>query len=303
MDALFETLTSIESVQALIDTCTRESEVLEYKLASMPFSDKEKIEVAKDVSAMANSLGGVIIYGVACDQADKTRPVHIEPIDPKNIETLDRVLNAQVRPALNGMRRRVLPPGDPKVLVVAVPESDNPPHQSLYDKRYYRRSGSECLPMEHDLVALKFGRKTSPVLEVVAQSVSQPNDGGMQGDWVLSARLRLHLRNLGRRVARDVVGILKFPDIAVMQIQSVSGQLLNIDSLHTLRQVRQFDLAGSVAHPGLPISFSELLIRFSNTAQLHLSSNPLIEWTVYADEMEPRQGVITMESLGWQLPQ
>ena len=59
---MFDELTTIERVQALIDGGVRESQTLEYKTASAPFGDKEKNEVAKDVSAMANSGGGTIIF-------------------------------------------------------------------------------------------------------------------------------------------------------------------------------------------------------------------------------------------------
>src|SRR5437870_4479895 len=149
---MFDELTTIERVQALIDGGVRESQTLEYKTASAPFGDKEKNEVAKDVSAMANSGGGTIIYGLATDQNDRTLPTAIQEIHVRNIETFDRVVNSQVRPPV-AWRKRLLPEGAPRVMVVDVLASTDPPHQSLGDKRYYRRSGTESLPMEHDVVA------------------------------------------------------------------------------------------------------------------------------------------------------
>ena len=62
MANLFDSLATLDDVQALIDSGMRESEVLEYKTATAVFSDNDKREIAKDVSAMANSLGGIIIY-------------------------------------------------------------------------------------------------------------------------------------------------------------------------------------------------------------------------------------------------
>src|SRR5258708_7393091 len=109
MKSLFDSLSSLEDVQALINDGTRESEVLEYKTASQPFSEREKREIAKDVSAMANSMGGMILYGIATNRDDKTLPENIVPIDPKNIETFDRVLNAQVRPPIRGIQRKLIP--------------------------------------------------------------------------------------------------------------------------------------------------------------------------------------------------
>jgi hypothetical protein len=59
MAGLFDSLLSRDDIQSLIVDHTRESEVLEYKTASSAFTDREKQEIARDVSAMANSLGGV----------------------------------------------------------------------------------------------------------------------------------------------------------------------------------------------------------------------------------------------------
>ena len=58
---------------------------------------KKRRKSQKDVSAMANSLGGVIIYGISTDANDKTLPVDIVQIDSRNIEILDRVINARAQ--------------------------------------------------------------------------------------------------------------------------------------------------------------------------------------------------------------
>jgi hypothetical protein len=300
MASFFEQLTTLDSIQALIDEGARESEVLEYKTASTGFSEKEKAELVKDISGMANSLGGTIIYGVATDERDKTLPRRIVPIEVKNIETLDRVLNAQVRPPIDGLRRRLIPELNPQVLIIDVPESQNPPHQSLYDKRYYRRSGIECLPMEHDLIALKFGRRLSPVLDLIAKSESAP--GAYEGDppWTIPAKVRLFIANSGRRVGRDVQGILKFPPAHVLRIRAF--RLQRLDELYNDIQVRQLDGDG-VFHPGMNTSVEELTLSFPRNSVTPIADSPLIEWTLYADEMEMRTGVVTLASLGWSLPE
>ena len=53
------------AVQQLIDDETEESLILEYKSAgSLGKQERKKTEITKDVSAMANSDGGILIYGV-----------------------------------------------------------------------------------------------------------------------------------------------------------------------------------------------------------------------------------------------
>jgi len=87
MSTLGSGLNKIEDIQALIEAPVRESQGLEYKTATKKFTDSEKGEISKDVSAMANSGGGTIIYGISTDPSDKTRPQAIEPIANVNIET------------------------------------------------------------------------------------------------------------------------------------------------------------------------------------------------------------------------
>jgi predicted HTH transcriptional regulator len=135
MSALFDDLKSIGDIEALVAAKIRESEVLEYKRADEIFSDRAKIELVKDVTGMANSLGGLIVYGVATDPKDKTCPFEIVPININNIETIDRVINAQVKPYILGIRKCLIPEADPRVLLVDIPESQDPPHQNLYDKK------------------------------------------------------------------------------------------------------------------------------------------------------------------------
>lgn len=54
-----------EDIEALISSRTEESLNLEYKrAAALDKEDKQKNEISKDVSAMANSAGGKILYGV-----------------------------------------------------------------------------------------------------------------------------------------------------------------------------------------------------------------------------------------------
>ena len=195
--SLYDSLNSIPDIDALIQGAAHESQVLEYKTASDPFDDKGRREIAKDVSAMANSLGGVIIYGVATDRTIKSKPVRIEDIDPKCIATFDQVVNSQVPPPVS-FRKKLIPPDAPRVMVVDIAASEDPPHQSLADKRYYRRSGEESVPMEHDLVAMHFGRRHGPSLEIGFERYDQLEPYSGEPPTSKPVRLRVSIRNLER---------------------------------------------------------------------------------------------------------
>jgi hypothetical protein len=298
MSELFETLNSLADIESLIEGCVRESETLEYKGAAAQFDEKDKGEIAKDVSAMANSGGGLIVYGITTDRSDKTKPAALAPIYLKNIETFDRVVNSQIKPPIKNLRKKVIPRDQPRVMLIDVPESEDPPHQSLHDKKYYRRSGVESLPMEHDLVALLFGRKTGPLLDVEFQSLKSPQQfvGPL---FYEEGLLRVFVRNSGRRIGRYVETILLFPPQEQVRITTKSGDVANIDSLHLGKQARQFAQNVSVFHPRLRKSILELGIEVSKAYRDNNPDDALVSWTIFADEMNPRGGSVSLRDLGW----
>ena len=53
-----------EDLQRLIDNEVEESTILEYKSSFAVQNPKWREELAKDISAMANSNGGIIVFGI-----------------------------------------------------------------------------------------------------------------------------------------------------------------------------------------------------------------------------------------------
>src|SRR5262249_14876653 len=86
-------------LQRLIDDGAEENLTLDYKAAdALGTTDGKKKEITKDVSAMANSAGGVIIYGIKeHDEEDKKHlPEMLTPIDRTQFskEWLEQVINS-----------------------------------------------------------------------------------------------------------------------------------------------------------------------------------------------------------------
>ena len=72
---------SIDEIYNLIQNEVEENIHLDYKEArALGKDDAKKAEITKDVSAFANSDGGVIVYGVA---EENYKPQEITPIDGK----------------------------------------------------------------------------------------------------------------------------------------------------------------------------------------------------------------------------
>jgi len=155
---------SEEDLQKLIDNKIEESTTLDYKALD---ALKHNLEISKDISAMANSEGGVIIYGVKED--DKGFPKEIEWSSDKRLkDKIDQVLSSNVNRKIEGCEiEEIKSEADNTkfVIVVNVPKSDIIPHQSG-SKKYYRRSNSRVRAMEHYEVEDSFFRRKRPNLEI-----------------------------------------------------------------------------------------------------------------------------------------
>jgi len=94
-------------LQAYIDSFIEESLTLDYKAAgSFALTDGKRKEITKDFSAMANSAGGILIYGVK-EYADPERKHLAETIDPIDRtsfskEWLEQVIN-NIRPHIDNV--------------------------------------------------------------------------------------------------------------------------------------------------------------------------------------------------------
>jgi hypothetical protein len=136
----------------LISLGVQENLELDYKQCeSLQKSDGRKNEISKDVSAFANSAGGVIVYGM---KENGHTPTGLDVgYDPSDIskEWLEQVINSRIQRRLEGVRINCvnLPKTSPgKVAyVVHIPQSDRAPHQAA-DKRFYKRFNFESVPME-----------------------------------------------------------------------------------------------------------------------------------------------------------
>lgn len=138
---------------ALIANRVQESLQLEYKKSTSLVNEKQKRgELSKDVSAFANSAGGVIVYGMA---EDKNFPTQIDGgYDPAEIskEWIEQIINSTIQPRIDGIQINQISltstnPGRVAYAIVIPPATSRAPHQS-YSKIYYKRFNFQVLPME-----------------------------------------------------------------------------------------------------------------------------------------------------------
>lgn len=157
-----------KDLQNLIDNKIEESITLEYKSFD---SLKNNPEIAKDVSAMANSEGGIIIYGIKEDE--KKYPKEIEWSSDKGLkDKIDQVLSSKINRKIEGCEIKEIQSDKDNnkfVIVVNIPRSDLAPHQSNKSsevKKYYRRSNSRVREMEQGEIEDLFFKRKRPKLEI-----------------------------------------------------------------------------------------------------------------------------------------
>lgn len=153
----------IQDIQNLINGKIKESLTLEYK---KEIGKNE--EIAKDISAFANTSGGVIIYGV--EEKDGI-PVSFNWIESKGIkERIENVLLSKILPKLEEYKIKQINNPNNKaesVYIITVQESINAPHMANY--KYYKRHNFQSVPIDDYGVKeaiLKKGLKEALIEEI-----------------------------------------------------------------------------------------------------------------------------------------
>lgn len=130
--------------------------------------------LAKEISAFANSAGGVIVFGIDCrkidgvDQAEKLTP--IPSISRAETDVRDAA-SGLLQPRHDGIRVASIlsrEGADAGYIVVDVPRSERRPHRSeaADQKQYFKRSGGSAFAMEHYDIEDAFKRISSPSLRL-----------------------------------------------------------------------------------------------------------------------------------------
>ncbi|MBD2361568.1 ATP-binding protein [Anabaena minutissima FACHB-250] len=158
-----------EDIELLIQEGVQESLTLDYKrCASLDKRNPDRNkELSKDVSAFANSAGGVIIYGVI---ETNHLPTKIDVgYDPAEItrEWIEQVINSTIKRRIDGIRIKQIElknnhPGR-VIYVVSIPQSKRAPHMAN-DHIFYKRYNYLSVAMEEYEVRDVASRDDAPEL-------------------------------------------------------------------------------------------------------------------------------------------
>lgn len=198
-------INSEKDIENLIKNKIQEDTNLDYKTPEFSKGDFNK-ELAKDVSAMANSDGGIIIYGIQEEDYFPKKIMWIEN-DEGYCERIEQIINSRIFRKIEGIKvRKILSDDKTKFLIVInIPKSDIAPHQvheNNNQRRYYKRHGSITEQMEHYEIEDLFFKRKRPALEICLRNISKERD---------KPAFEIYLENAGKVVAEQTYIKLKTP--------------------------------------------------------------------------------------------
>ena len=279
-------------LQNLITGEIEESLTLEYKSAeALDRSDYKKKEITKDVSAMANAAGGILIYGIGEFSASDKRylPEKITPVNREKFprEWVEQIINA-IRPRIDGIvihSVNLSSSENDAVYIVEIPQS-NTAHQAS-DHRYYKRFNFQSVPMEDYEVRDVMFRENAPdiMLNFLIEITSSENQ--------TFYNLIIQARNVGSSFAQYVACLLDVPVVILNEIKNK----INVKDGGRYYRHRLFNLNQEFGDENFKASFP-LLRNMSMSWKIPLKEdfadfdkNMLeIKWTVYADNALPKEG-------------
>ena len=148
-----ETPRTLADLQRLIDNQIQENVHLDYK-ASAAFEQNAnavRADLGKDVSAFANSDGGVLVIGVLEDKKTKVPSALDGGVlnATWSRERIEDVLSGAIAPRVDGVEIVPIPASATHTyFAIAVPKSYRAPHQEVVEHRYYKRANFKNQPME-----------------------------------------------------------------------------------------------------------------------------------------------------------
>ena len=193
---------TIDTINSLIGNEVEENIHLDYKASgALDKKDVKKNEIVKDVSAFANSDGGIIIYGLT---EENHKPKDIDFIDGNVFtkEWLENIIH-QVQPRIDGITIHPIREDgniEHSIYVVKIPRSDKAPHMAR-DNKYYKRFNFKSEPMEYYEVKDIFHRKYSPTLQILNGTLQ--DEDVQEGDEVVTFSFKAWIRNTGKVMSKD----------------------------------------------------------------------------------------------------
>jgi hypothetical protein len=312
----------IDYLNQLIANGVEENAELEYKsAAALQREDKKITEATKDVSAFANSNGGILIYGISEDRTNRHLPGNIDPVDRKAItkEWLEQILNARIRPRIHGIKIHVVTIADDKVVyILEIPKGETA-HQAN-DKIYYRRHNFSVESMFDSEIRDVMARQKAPQIKIHFDVGKKPNILiAPNGRPMLHQQspylcfLNVHIENVGKIYATYINIVLTLPErIINLMCDEGENTIKQIPLDNKVRDLielpddnRSTFFIGDMNKPkqygpprnepllpGMQMTLKSFPVYIDN-----IEDGDVLSWTLHADNAEPQTGTLEFDQI------
>ena len=188
---------NIDFIKSLIDNEIEESIHIEFKRAdSLSKKDSAKKEISKDVSAFANSDGGILIYGI---EENNHKASNFSFVDGSVFtkEWLEQVISSTIFRTIKDLiifPVRFNSKLEQTIYVVQIPSSLDAPHLTK-EKRFYRRHNFESVLMEEYEIRQLYGRKLKSKLAIANYKYTTSKDD--ENDNIITCSFKVSVVNIG----------------------------------------------------------------------------------------------------------
>ncbi|MPS49387.1 ATP-binding protein [Methylobacillus sp.] len=143
---------TIADIQNLLDQKVVESKTLEYKRELPGGKDQDCIHFLKAVSAIANTDGGDLIYGIKSDNGIPIEIQGIPSIDEDKVKLrLSQLCQSGLAPRVTKLEMKYVPISrDNSVLIIRLGKSLNSPHRVIHSghNNFYARNSAGSYPLD-----------------------------------------------------------------------------------------------------------------------------------------------------------
>tara|TARA_R110002074_G_scaffold400771_1_gene597000 strand:+ start:730 stop:1620 length:891 start_codon:yes stop_codon:yes gene_type:complete len=289
---------NLEYLNSLIENKVEENLNLDYKAApSLDKQNNKTTEISKDVSALANSDGGIIIYGIKENQKEKHLPEKIDPINRKKFskEWLEQIIQDKVRPRISDFKIHSVEIDNESVVYIVDVQKSNTAHQA-FDKKYYKRFNFQSTAMYDYEIRDILNRSKNPEIEL---------DFAMQNKH---STLVVYAVNKGSVLAEYLNVNFKIPKHIIKGNEYNRSNAITFENYildNTIRDVLDVEFLGmgQVSKKYGPSRYDPILPtqRFKLT-EIDLDNHPfdyenILEWSIFCDNATPKKGNIRVQEL------
>lgn len=300
---------NLSEIEFLVANRALETPTLEFKAAaSLERSSKKITELVKDVTGMANAAGGRIIYGIAESGDRHARAANaVDPIENEEIgvDWINQVIASRTSPPFSKYSIGVIVVEAGKRIFVIDVEQGDTAHQSLDDKLYHQRIGTQVLAMQDFQIRDVMNRRNGPRVElrlIFEKGVEENIDHCIP-----------EMKNAGELSVTNWKLCLWAPEFAIAGKQSqfsmmyvnskVRRRQLGKDGLAWREYIYASDALGSAhmgaLHPGDSLTLRDTT--YVPPIRIHLSeeifsklapASPHLSWKLFSVDAKPFSGAV-----------